>query len=79
MKYKIFPTQNSGTHCNTHLDLCIRGNNDIKFYIKFIFVDMTFWTFTDYIEIINFAESSNTIMTEEIAIVTFWGCLMFLK
>ena len=66
MKYKIF-------------DLCLRINNDIKFYIKFSFVNITFWTFADYIEIINFAESSNTIIIEEMVIVTFWGCLMFLK
>ena len=66
MKYKIF-------------DLCLRGNNDIKFYIKFIFVSIAFWTFADYIEIINFSESSNTIMTEQMVIATFWGCLMFLK
>ena len=52
MKYKI-------------VDLCLRGNNDIKFYIKFIFVNIAFWAFADYIEIINFSESSNTIMTEE--------------
>ena len=73
-----FLQQNSGTRFNTPLDLCLRCNNDIKFYIKFITVNMTFWTFADDRETISFAESSKTIMTEEIVIVALRGCLMFL-